>query len=153
MLDVLLFLVLLLGRLLLQCLADQLLIHLLILVNDMQERLLRLGMFVIVVCRSVNRAWLHVRARNVRLLAGAVLAILRGSLVCVEQHSCGLPTFTLTDLLARGMRGLFRSLDICFRLLAGQATGFGCLMLATVIPKLVLALGGFLEGIPGCYGA
>lgn len=56
MLDVLLFLVLLLGRLLLQCLRDQLLMHLLILVNDMQERLLRLGMLVIVVCRSVNRA-------------------------------------------------------------------------------------------------
>lgn len=100
-LDVLFLEDLLIDRLVLQRLADHLLMHLLVFVNDVQERLFRFRMLAIVHGRPVDFARFNVRACNMRLLARTVLAILRRTLVGVEQDGGGLPTILLVDLLAR----------------------------------------------------
>ena len=91
---------LLIDPLLLQSLADHLLVHLLVFVDDVQQHLLDLSMLVVVGSRAIDLSRLCMRARNVRLLAGTVFAVLRRALVGVKQDGSGLPTFLLADLLA-----------------------------------------------------
>lgn len=100
-LDVLFLELFLVNRLLLQGFVDHLLMHFLVFVDYVQERLLGFGVLVIMHSRAVGLPGLSVRACNMRLLARTMLATLRRTLVGIEQDGGGLPTFLLADLLAR----------------------------------------------------
>jgi len=89
----------------LQRFTDQSLMLLLILVDDMQKRLLSLRRLVVVRMSrcAIDFTRLGVKTGNVRLLARSVLALFRRTLVRVQQRRGGLFVLLLSDLLTSRM--------------------------------------------------